>query len=199
MKVLKQSELEELVNILNNDGILAVPTDTIYGLCAKMNSKKAFEKLVKTKKRPSNKPFPIMCANLKQINCIAKVDQKSKKIIQDFMPGPITILLEKKNGIPQYVNNDLRLIAIRMATSKFLEKLIQKVGCPIFMSSANLSDEPVCKSIEEIQNKFPNIDGIVEGQVSYGKASTILDCTSDKVKIIREGPISLDEIINILN
>jgi len=199
MKVIKQSELEELANILDNDGILAVPTDTIYGLCAKMNSKEAFEKLVKTKKRPSNKPFPIMCANLEQINCIAKVDPKSKKIIQYFMPGPITILLEKKNEIPQYVNNDLRLIAIRMATSKFLEELIQKVGCPIFMSSANLSDEPVCKSIEEIQNKFPNIDGIVKGQVSYGKASTILDCTSDKVKIIREGPISLDEIINILN
>lgn len=198
MKIFKQTEPQELANILKNDGVIAVPTDTVYGLCARMNSKKARERLIELKNRPENKAFPIMCNNIEQIKSIAKVDGRIEKIINSFMPGPITILLEKRIEIPKYVNNGLRLIAVRMATSKTLEELIEKVGSPIFMTSANLSGEPVCKSIEEIQEKFHNIDGILEGKVSYGQASTIVDCTTDEIKIIREGPISLNEIMKVI-
>ena len=194
MKTYNKTEIDELSNILKNDGVIAVPTDTVYGLCACMDSKKARENLIETKNRPENKVFPVMCANTEQIKSTAKVDEKSEKIIKAFMPGPITILLEKRKEIPKYVNNGLRLIAVRMATSKVLEELIEKVGSPIFMTSANLSGEPVCKTIEEIQEKIQNIDGILDGEVSYGQASTIVDCTSDEIKIIREGPISLEEI-----
>lgn len=199
MKIFNQNEIEELANIIKNDGIVAIPTDTVYGLCAKTNSKIAYENLIKIKKRPLNKAFPIMCANIEQINSIAIIDSKSEKIINEFMPGPITILLEKKPEIPAYINNGLKLIAIRMATSEVLKKLIQKVGCPLFMSSANISGKDVCQNIDELQNIFPNIEGILEGKVEYGKASTIIDCTSDKIKLIREGPISLEEIVNTVN
>ena len=198
MIIHKQTEIEELSNILKNDGVLAVPTDTVYGLCAHINSKKARENLIEIKNRPKNKAFPIMCNSIEQIKSVAKVNEKSEKVINAFMPGPITILLEKRKEIPEYVNNGLRLIAIRMATSKPLEELIEKVGSPIFMTSANLSGKPVCKSIEEIQKTFPNIDGIMDGKVSYGQASTIVDCTSDEIKIIREGPISLEEIKRVI-
>ena len=194
MKEYQQTEIDELAIILKSDGVIAVPTDTVYGLCTRINSKKARENLIKTKNRPENKAFPIMCNSIEQIKSVARVDERIEKIIEAFMPGPITVLLEKRKEIPEYVNNGLRLIAVRMATSKTLEKLIEKVGSPIFMTSANLSGEPVCKTIKEIENVFPNIDGILEGEVSYGKASTIVDCTSDEIKIIREGPISLEEI-----
>lgn len=199
MKIYKATEIDELVNILNNDGVIAVPTDTVYGLCAKMSSKNAYLKLINIKNRPKNKAFPIMCANFEQISSIAQIDKKSEKIIKRFMPGPITILLEKKLNIPDYVNNGLKLIAIRMATSKTLEELIKMVETPVFMTSANISGEPVCKSIEEIEKTFPNIEGILEGEVSFGQASTIVDCTSDEIKIIREGPITLEEILNVVN
>ena len=199
MKIFKQTETQELVNILKNDGVIAVPTDTIYGLCARINSKEARENLIEIKNRPKNKAFPIMCNSIEQIKSVAKVDERTKKIIEAFMPGPITVLLEKRKEIPEYVNNGLRLIAIRMATSKTLEELIKKVGSPIFMTSANLNGEPVCKSIEEIQEKFQNIDGILDGEVSYGQASTIVDCTTDEIKIIREGPIAFEDIKKILD
>ena len=198
MKEYQQTEIDELAVILKSDGVIAVPTDTIYGLCSRMNSEKARENLIKTKNRPENKAFPIMCNSIEQIKSVARVDERTKKIIEAFMPGPITVLLEKRKEIPEYVNNGLRLIAIRMATSKTLEELIKKVGSPIFMTSANLNGEPVCKSIEEIQEKFQNIDGILDGEVSYGQASTIVDCTTDKIKIIREGPISLEEILRVV-
>ena len=199
MKIIKKTEIQELAIILKNDGVIAVPTDTVYGLCARMNSKKARENLIEIKNRPENKAFPIMCNSIEQIKSIAKVDERIEKIINSFMPGPITILLEKRKDIPKFVNNGLRLIAVRMATSKTLEELIEKVESPVFMTSANISGEPVCKSIEEIQEKFQNIGGILEGEVSYGQASTIVDCTSREIKIIREGPISLEEIEKVIN
>ena len=199
MKIFKQTETQELANILKNDGVIAVPTDTVYGLCARMNSKKARENLIEIKNRPENKAFPIMCNNIEQIKSIAKMDEKIEKIIKAFMPGPITLVLLKGENVPNFINEGSNEIGVRMATSKPLEELIEKVGSPIFMTSANLSGEPVCKTTKEIENVFPNIDGILEGEVSYGQASTIVDCTTDEIKIIRQGPIAFEEIEKILD
>lgn len=198
MKIYKQAEIEELSNILKNDGVIAVPTDTVYGLCARMNSEKARENLIELKNRPENKAFPIMCNSIEQIKSIAKVDTRTEKIIENFMPGPITLVLLKGKKIPNFINVGSPEVGIRMATSKPLEELIEKVGNPIFMTSANLSGEPVCKTIKEIENVFPNIDGIMAGEVSYGEASTIVDCTSYEIKIIRKGPIKLEDIKKII-
>lgn len=198
MKVFDKTQINKLAEILKNDGVIAVPTDTVYGLCARMNSRKAREHLIEIKHRPENKAFPIMCNNIEQIKSIAKVDERIEKIINSFMPGPITLVLLKGEKTPNYINEGSNEIGIRMATSKPLEELIEKVGSPVFMTSANISGEPVCKSIEEIQEKFHSIDGILEGEVAYGQASTIVDCTSREIKIIREGPISLEEIWGII-
>ena len=199
MKIFKQTETQELANILKKDGVIAVPTDTVYGLCARMNSKKARENLIEIKNRPENKAFPIMCNSIEQIKSIAKMDEKIEKIIKAFMPGPITLVLLKGENVPNFINEGSNEIGVRMATSKPLEELIEKVGSPIFMTSANLSGEPVCKTTKEIENVFPNIDGILEGEVSYGQASTIVDCTTDEIKIIRQGPIAFEEIEKILD
>ena len=194
MKRYKQSQTDELSEILKNDGVISVPTDTVYGVCARIDSHEAYKKLINTKNRPYSKLFPVMCANMDQIKKIAKVDERTEKIINDFMPGPITIVLEKNSSIPEYVTNGKNTIAIRMATSKTLEELIEKTGSPIFMSSANHSGEPICQSLEEIENTFPKIDGIMEGNVSIGEVSTIVDCTSDTIKILRQGPITIEQI-----
>ena len=199
MKIYNKNDIEELAKILRNDGVISVPTDTVYGVCAKMDSKKAYNKLVSTKNRPINKPFPVMCADEKQIETIAIVDDKAKKLINAFMPGPITLVLKKRQNVPDYVSNGLNTIAIRMATSKPLEELINKVGCPIFMSSANQSGEPTCTNLDEIEKACPNLDGMMEGKVSFGMASTIVDCTSVNVKVLRQGPITEEQIRKVLD
>ena len=198
MKKYKNTEIDKLVNILKNDGVIAVPTDTVYGLCACINSKKAKEKLEKFKNRPENKALPIMCNSVEQIKNIAQVNEKIEKIINSFMPGPITLVLLKGQKIPSFINVNSTEVGIRLATSKTLEELIECVGCPIFMTSANISGEPVCNSIDDIEKTFPNLDGILEGNISYGQASTIVDCTSGRIRIIREGPISLDYILKVI-
>jgi len=105
MKRYKQSQIEELAQIVKRDGVIGVPTDTVYGVCARINSVKAYENLVRTKKRPETKPFPIMCADEEQIRSIAMVDERAEKLIRAFMPGPITFILKKKPDLPAYVNN----------------------------------------------------------------------------------------------
>ncbi len=191
------NEINELAQILKKDGVISVPTDTVFGLCSVINSKIAYNKLINIKNRPTEKSFPVMCANESQIKDIAIVDEKAEKIIKAFMPGPLTIILKKKKDLPEYITNGKETIAIRMATSKILEELILKTGSPVFMTSANRSGEPTCTNLDEIETACPMLDGILIGEVSYGKASTIIDCSSENVKLLREGPISLDEIINI--
>lgn len=198
MKRYKDSQIDELAQILKKDGIISVPTDTVYGVCARMNSINAYEKLMKLKNRPDSKMFPVMCADEEQIKSIAIVDEKAEKLIRAFMPGPVTLILHKKSVIPDFINNGATTIAVRMATSKALEELIRKTESPIFMSSANKSGEEPCTNLDEIEKVFPMLDGMMEGNVTYGEGSTIIDCTKGEIKILRQGPISMEQIKEVI-
>lgn len=200
MKRYKEDQIDELVEILKNDGVISAPTDTVYGICAQVNSKIAFDKLVKIKKRPATKSFPVMCCNIEQIRDIGIVDEKVEKLIEAFMPGPITLVLNKKSEA--FLNNaglrETDELAVRMAPTKALNELITKLERPIFMTSANHSGKEVCTSLENIEKEFPELAGILEGDVSFGEASTIVDCTKDEIKIQRERPITEEEIRKVL-
>ena len=119
------------------------------------------------------------------------------------MPGPITLVLRKKNDTFLTINNggerETNEIAVRMATSTFLKEVIIGVGCPLFMTSANKSGMDVCKSLDDIEKMCPTLDGMVEGDVSFGEASTIVDCTDDNIVIQRPGPIAEEQVMEALN
>ena len=202
MKRYKQSEIEEVANVLKNDGVISVPTDTVYGICARINSSKAYLKLVSVKNRPSTKSFPVMCSDIEQIKSIATLNENALKLIKAFMPGPITLVLNKRPDVLSYINNagtrETDELAIRMAPTPFLKELIKEVGSPLFLTSANKSGMDVCKSLDDIEKECPTLDGMVMGDVSFGEASTIVDCTGNDIKIQRQGPISEDEIIKVL-
>ena len=199
IKRYKVEQIEEMAQILKNDGVISVPTDTVFGICARINSQIAYNKLLEVKKRPLNKAFPVMCANKEQIKNIAIVDEIAEKLIKAFMPGPITLVLKKNNKLPEYVTNGKDTIAVRMATSKEIEKLITKIGSPIFMTSANQSGQPECTNLDEIEKVCPLLDGMMEGEVFYSIGSTIVDCRTKEIEILREGPISFEEIKKVIN
>lgn len=199
IKRYKESEIEELAKILKKDGIISVPTDTVYGICARIDSNIAHDKLIKIKKRPIEKSFPVMCANEEQIKSIAIVNNIAEKLIKAFMPGPITLVLKKNKDLPKYITNGKNTIAVRMATSKAIEKLIIETESPIFMTSANQSGKAECSNLDEIEQCCPLLDGMMEGNIIFSKGSTIVDCTSEKIKILREGPISINHINNIID
>ena len=202
MKRYEQNEIEKIATILKNDGIISVPTDTVYGICARTNSRKAYDNLVKVKNRPSTKSFPVLCKDLEQIESIATLDERACKLIKAFMPGPLTLVLKKRPDAFTYINNagarETDEIAVRMISSIFLNELIEKVGSPLFLTSANKSGMDVCRSLDEIEEECPTLDGMVMGDVSFGEASTIVDLTHDDIKIQRQGPISEEEIMDVL-
>lgn len=199
IKRYKQTEIDEIVKILKNDGVISVPTDTVYGVCARISTKNAHDKLVAVKNRPEEKAFPVMCANIEQIKSIAIVNKTAEKIITAFMPGPLTVVLKKNKEIADYITNGKDTIAVRMATSDVLKEIIEKVKSPLFMTSANISGKPTCNNLDEIENACPLLDGMLEGKIIFSKGSTIIDCTSNEVKVLRPGPISLEKIIETLN
>ena len=157
MKKYRSDEIDKLILILNNDGVISVPTDTVYGLCCKVNSEISYERLVNLKNRPSNKSFPIMCSNINQIRNIASVGDREEKLINNFMPGAVTLVLKKHVNVNNAGFRDTDEVAIRMAPSDVLYKIINEVG-PVFMTSANKSGEDVCKNIEQIEKVFPDLD-----------------------------------------
>ena len=165
IKRYNNKELDKLAEILKNEGVISIPTDTVYGICASINSKKAYNKMLEIKNRPISKSFPVMCANKEEIAKIANINKVADIIISSFMPGPITIVLPKKNNLPNY----------------------------------NQSGQPVCKTLEEIELSCPSLDGMLEGQPIYAESSTIIDCTTNNIKILREGPITLEDINKIIN
>lgn len=198
IKIYNKKELDILSNILRNDGVICVPTDTVYGLCSRNCSFDAYNNLVNIKNRPKDKLFPIMCKDKNQIKSIAMTNEVVETIIDAFMPEPITLILKLKDNLPFDINNNASTVAIRMKTSNILGELIEKVGCPLYMTSANISGKAACITIDEINETFSNLDVLLKGNVTYGKASTIIDCTNEELKLIRKGPITVKQIENVI-
>ena len=155
IKRYKTNEINELAHILKNDGVISVPTDTVFGICASIKSQKAYNKLIEIKNRPLNKSFPVMCANEEQIKKIAVVDKTSEKLIKKIMPGPITLVLKKNKSLLSYITNGKETIAIRMATSNAIVDLINKIDSPIFMTSDSQSGKKECTNLDEIEKACP--------------------------------------------
>ncbi len=190
--IINKSEYLKCIDVLNNDGIMAYPTDTVYGLGVRFGYENARLNLMDRKKRPEEKSFPVMVSDLRMMESIALVSNQARKIVQAFMPGPLTVVLKKKDGI----YGDRGTLAIRLAHDETIKKIIDGIGCPIYLTSANLSNNPVCKSAIEIE-RLALADIIVDGDILGGEASTIVDLSGDEPKILREGPVSLEELLRI--
>ncbi len=197
MRRFKANELEEVAKILLADECVSVPTDTVYGVCSRM-SEKAKEKLVEVKNRPAVKAFPLMCKDLEQVETVAIVGDKARKVMESFMPGPLTVILKKKEGLESFVNGGMDTVAIRLATSDMLYDLIGLVGMPLFMTSANQSGQEVSKNLDEIEANCPLLKGMLEGEVTFQDASTIVDLSKDEMVIVRKGPITLEDLEKVL-
>ena len=197
MKIIEKEKYELAVEVLRNDGVVGYPTDTVFGLCVLFNSKQAKQNLINKKNRPKEKSFPIMVSDVKMLCDIAKVTDDDLKIINKFMPGPLTVVLKKKDNIEDWINDGKDTFAIRIASDETLKKIIEKLNTPIFLTSANKSDFPVCKNEEEILS-YELADLVVRGTCGYNVASTIVDLSNNEIVILRQGPISKEDILKVI-
>lgn len=178
---------------LKNHGVIAFPTETVMGLGVAYDDEDAFKKLNKVKGRPENKPYSLMLGNKNDISKYAYVSEDELKVIDKFLPGPLTILLKKKE-LPEWVTLGSDYVGIRVPDLPEINDTLNKLGKPILAPSANRSGEKPALTSKEVSVIFGNeLDFIVPGEALNGLPSTIV--IIDKgVKIVRQGTITQNDI-----
>lgn len=187
--------------IIKNGGIVVFPTETVYGIGTNGLDKDAVERLYNIKERPLNKPISLLVSDFKMIEKVVKdISELEYKIMKKFFPGPLTIILNKKDIVPDIVTSGGSTVGIRMPEEKNTIKLIEYAGVPIAAPSANISGKPSGIDVQDIIKEFGDkVDYYIDGGKSkIGISSTIVKAENNTIKILREGSISKKEIENIL-
>ena len=193
-RVLFKKDLEETVELLKSGAVVAFPTDTVFGIGVIYNDAQAIAKMKKAKGRDASKPFPLMVADLKQLEEVACIGDRERRIAQKYTPGALTLVLKRKDTVSRESVNGFDTIAIRIPDDRFVLKLLKKAG-PMFVTSANISGMPAaCNEKEVLRQLDGRIEAVVRGKAGTGVASTIIDCTGEELKCLREGTISYKEI-----
>lgn len=186
--------INEAADIIYKGGVVAFPTETVYGLGANALNEEAVDKIFKAKGRPQDNPLIVHVASKNIENLVKEVPKVAKDLIDKFWPGPLTIILNKKDIIPNRTSANLESVGIRMPNNEIALKLIELSGCPIAAPSANISGRPspteVDRCIEDLDGKVDYIIGWKKSDV--GVESTIVDCTVMPPVILRPGGITLE-------
>ena len=187
--------LEEALRELNNHKVIAFPTETVFGLGVFYDDKEAYELLNKIKQRREDKPYTMMLSKVEDIDKYAFVNEKYQKLIKKFMPGSLTILVKSKDSVPSYVTHNTGVIGIRIPSNKEALELLEYVKKPLLVPSANKADQKPALSEQEVKDIFNNeINIVVPGKISSGEPSTIVDLTGEEIRLVRKGPIPLEEL-----
>jgi len=190
---------DKAVAALNSHGIVAFPTETVMGLGVYYDDKEAYEKLNIVKERTPGKPYTLMLYDPYVVSFFAIVDARAVKLIKKFMPGPITLLLKPKGGLPEWVTLGSQAIGVRVPSHKIALDFLYNLNKPLLVPSANKSDQAPCKTSKEVKKVFGDqIDYIIKGKAKGHKSSTIVDLTGKQVKVVREGLIPKEEIFKAL-
>ena len=196
MKTIRYTKMDkqEIINILMTGGILAFPTDTVFGLACAMDQD-AIRKVYKAKGRDFRKPLPVMCDGPEMIRRIAIVSDKAERIVERFMPGALTMIFPKREEVDDVFTQGMDTIGIRVPDDPWILDLIRELDTPIMVTSANISGNGSLLKWEDVYAcMHGKINGIVTEDARGEQASTIIDVTSNEIKALREGPISIEEI-----
>ena len=191
---------QEVLEALNNHQVIAFPTETVFGLGVFYDDEEAYNLLNEIKRRREDKPYTMMLSKVEDIFKYADVDEKYLKLIKKYMPGPLTILVRSKDNVPPYVTHNTRVLGVRIPENAEALELLEYIKKPLLVPSANRADEKPALNDEEVKAIFQDeIKVVVPGKTCKGQPSTIIDLTGNEIKLIRKGPISLEELNLALN
>ena len=185
--------IKQVIDILNADGVIIFPTDTIYGIGCDVRNAKAFEKLCRIRGvKPQKANFSFLLNDLSHISNFTKPFERNVfKLLKATLPGPFTYILPASNMVPALFRNNKKTIGIRVPDNKIIQMLIEELGGPIVSASLRDDQDTIAEYLtdpQEIHDRFGNqVDLVIDG--GYGKniASTVVDCTGDEPEVIREG------------
>lgn len=198
---IKDEELKEASAVIRSGGLVAFPTETVYGLGGDATNPEASRKIYAAKGRPSDNPLIVHIADFSQLrNIVAEVPQEAEKLAEAFWPGPLTMILRKNDVIPYETTGGLDTVAIRMPSHPVARAFLQDSGCMIAAPSANTSGRP---SPTTAQHVWEDLHGKIEilldgGPVGIGIESTIVDLSEERPMILRPGFITQEMLSAVL-
>lgn len=194
-------ELKIICNLIRNGELVIFPTETVYGIGANALDENAVGKIFIAKGRPSDNPLIVHVADKRKINEITQdITEVEQKLIDNFMPGPFTIILKRKPIIPDIVTAGLDTVAVRMPDNIIARGIIQLSGVPIAAPSANISGKPSGTNIEDIRKELEGkVSAIVDGgETNIGLESTVVKVINEIPVILRPGKITPEDIKNVV-
>lgn len=186
--------------IVENHGIIAFPTDTVYGVAANIFSSEGIQKIYAAKERPDEKALPVLIGDLSQLNeLVSFMTDDAKKIAKAFWPGPLTLILHKNPHLPPDLS-PYPTIGIRMPDLAFTRHLLKETG-PLATTSANISGGANPTTAQDVNDQLGGrVDLILDGGATPGPtASTVVDMTASVMKVLRKGPIDLSDLQALIN
>ena len=196
-----EKQIKQAINILKNGGVVAYPTDTVYGLGACMTDINAVDRIFQVKGRPKGMALPVLLADKKQIaEIVTAVTPSAKRLADEFFPGALTIILPKSANVPGIITGGGRTIAFRIPNHPVPLALVNGLGKPIVGTSANLSGQPSALTAAEVRTQIGDkIDMVIDGgKCPGGIESTIVDLSGEKPVIRRQGAITIEKLRKIL-
>jgi len=190
-------QVEAAISILRQGGVVAFPTDTVYGLGAWSNLQEAVARVYQLKGRPQNMPLPLLLADTLQLSEVAcPVSPVAWRLAYKFLPGALTIVLPKSESVPDFITAGGTTVAVRVPAHPVPVALIRGLGSPIVGTSANLSGKPSCLTADEVYSQFGDrIDLVIDGgRCPGGSESTIVDVTGDVPVVLREAAVSTERL-----
>ena len=197
---INEDELKIVTQALNEGKLIVFPTETVYGIAGNGLTLSVVNNLYQAKKRDYSKPFTLMVNDITKIKDIAYVSENEEKVIKKFMPGPITLILKKKDCISNLVTANSDTVGVRIPNHKIALSILKSVDYPLATSSANISGSVNNSDIEDIINDLENyVDIFIKGNISSNLlASTVVEIKNNEVNILRNGIISKENIEEVI-
>lgn len=197
-----EADIRQVIAALESGEVVAIPTDTVYGLAAHLGYPEAIERIYAIKGRESTKAIPILIDAAERVEALS-VDfpESGVALAKAFWPGALTLIVNASPSIPEVVHRGLGTVGLRMPDSSLARAVISAVGGALAVTSANLSGEPEAQSADEVRDALGSFVSVIldGGPAPGGRPSTVVDLTQPELRILRAGAIAVDEIARVVH
>lgn len=191
--------VRQVVDLLRQDAVIIIPTDTVYAFACSLSSSKAYDRMARIKGvKPEKADFSLICSDLSHIADYSKIDNATFKLMKKALPGPFTFILNATSNVPKLFRSNKKTIGIRVPDNNIALTIVQELGEPLVVTSVLDDDEVIeyTTDPELIEEKYTHlVEAVVDGGYGNNEASTIIDCTSGKPSLVREGIGKIEQFI----
>lgn len=184
----QQRLIDKAVDCLKQGGVIAYPTDTVYGIGCDIYNQKAVKRIYQIKKRDKKKPFSFICSSLKNVSLYCYISNSSYRIMKMKLPGPYTFVLQSMKIVPKVMMTKQKTVGIRVPDNLICQMLVNTLGNPILTTSARIEgDEPLAEAYEVEERLGSRIDLIIDGGTVFPSPSSVISLVNDTPEVLREG------------